>query len=43
VVPTNATRKAIRNGVMSRMLVSRAIGVTGVMSPYPVVVRLTVA
>ena len=43
VVPTRMIRKPIRSGVTSRMLTTRAVGLTGVMSPYPVVERLTVA
>ncbi len=41
VVPTSKIRKAIRSGVMTRTLIMRANSVTGVMSPYPVVDRVT--
>ncbi len=43
VVPTNKTRKAIRIGVTTMAFRIRACGVIGVMSPYPVVVMVTVA
>lgn len=43
VVPTSSSRNPIRAGVTIRMVMSRANGVTGVMSPYPVVVTLTEA
>jgi hypothetical protein len=43
VVPTNTIRNITRSGVMTRTLISRASGVNGVMSPYPVVDRDTVA
>ncbi len=43
VVPTRTTRNAILNGVISSALISRACGSNGVMSPYPVVVTVTVA
>ena len=43
VVPTSTIRNMKRNGVMITMLVSRADSDTGVMSPYPVVDRVTVA
>ena len=42
VVPINSTRKAMRSGVMTKALISRACGATGAMSPYPVVLRVTV-
>ncbi len=43
VVPTSTIRKTTRSGVMIRALTSRARSVTGTMSPYPVVERVTVA
>ena len=42
VVPTSTRTKSSRIGVTSRALTSRALCVTGVMSPYPVVVSVTV-
>ena len=42
VVPISSTRKAMRSGVMTNALISRAWSVTGAMSPYPVVLRVTV-
>ena len=42
VVPTRRTRKPTRTGVMIRALMRRACGAIGVMSPYPVVVSVTV-
>ena len=32
----------MRAGVMTKALISRACGATGAMSPYPVVLRVTV-
>ncbi len=32
----------MRSGVMTNALTSRAVGSTGAMSPYPVVLRVTV-
>ena len=43
VVPMSTIRKATRNGVITRTLINLADGVTGVMSPYPVVDSETVA
>ena len=42
VVPISSTRKAMRSGVMTNALTSRACGSTGAMSPYPVVLSVTV-
>ena len=42
VVPISRTRNAMRAGVMTRALISRAESVTGEMSPYPVVLSVTV-
>ena len=42
VVPISSTRNAMRAGVMMNALTSRACGSTGAMSPYPVVLRVTV-
>ena len=42
VVPINSTRKAMRSGVIRNALISRAGWVTGAMSPYPVVLSVTV-
>jgi hypothetical protein len=42
VVPISSTRKAMRAGVMTNALTSLASGETGAMSPYPVVLRVTV-
>ena len=42
VVPISSTRKAMRSGVMTKALISRARRSTGAMSPYPVVLRVTV-
>ncbi len=42
VVPISSTRKAMRSGVITKALVSRAPAETGVMSPYPVVLSVTV-
>jgi hypothetical protein len=42
VVPISRTRKAMRSGVMTKALTRRAVGVTGAMSPYPVVLSVTV-
>jgi hypothetical protein len=36
-------RNSTRRGVMTKILVSRAASLTGVMSPYPVVESVTVA
>ncbi len=43
VVPIKTIRNATRSGVITRTLTSRAAGVNGVMSPYPVVDSDTVA
>ena len=43
VVPIKTIRNATRSGVITRTLISRADGVNGVMSPYPVVDSDTVA
>jgi hypothetical protein len=43
VVPMSTARKATRSGVTTRTLTVRAPGLTGVMSPNPVVEALTVA
>ena len=43
VVPTRMIRNSTRSGVITKMLVNRAASLTGVMSPYPVVERVTVA
>jgi len=42
VVPTSRIRNSTRVGVMMSVVSSRALSDTGVMSPYPVVVTLTV-
>ena len=42
VVPISSTRKAMRSGVITNALIRRASGVNGAMSPYPVVLRVTV-
>ena len=42
VVPISSTRKAMRSGVMTNALTRRARSVTGAMSPYPVVLSVTV-
>jgi len=42
VVPINSTRNAMRGGVMTKALISRAWSVNGAMSPYPVVLSVTV-
>ena len=42
VVPISRIRNAIRSGVITNALVSRAVSETGAMSPYPVVLRVTV-
>ena len=42
VVPINSTRKAMRSGVMTNALIRRALVATGAMSPYPVVLSVTV-
>ena len=42
MVPISSTRKAMRSGVMTNALISRACGSTGAMSPYPVVLSVTV-
>ncbi len=42
VVPISSTRKAMRSGVMMNALIRRAPSETGAMSPYPVVLRVTV-
>ena len=42
VVPTNVIRKMSRNGVTTIVVHSRAVSVTGTMSPYPVVETDTV-
>jgi hypothetical protein len=42
VVPISSTRKAMRSGVMTNALIMRACGATGAMSPYPVVLSVTV-
>ena len=43
VVPTSSTRNPIRSGVTTMALMIRACWATGVMSPYPVVLMVTVA
>ena len=43
VVPTNTMRKTSRSGVTTIVVHSRAASLTGVMSPYPVVERDTLA
>lgn len=43
VVPTRMIRKSTRSGVTSTTLISLAPSLYGVMSPYPVVERVTVA
>ena len=43
VVPIKTIRNATRSGVITSTLTSRASGVNGVMSPYPVVDSDTVA
>ncbi|CAM5239934.1 hypothetical protein SCYAM73S_00188 [Streptomyces cyaneofuscatus] len=43
VVPTRMIRNITRSGVTSTTLISRAPALYGVMSPYPVVERVTVA
>ena len=43
VVPTSTIRKATRIGVISTVLMSRAVSLTGTISPYPVVDSVTVA
>ena len=42
VVPINSTRKAMRAGVTTKALIRRAWSSTGAMSPYPVVLSVTV-
>ena len=41
VVPISSTRNAMRGGVMTNALMSRPVG-HGAMSPYPVVLSVTV-
>ena len=43
VVPTSTIKKTTRIGVIRNVLTSRAVSVTGTMSPYPVVDSVTVA
>ena len=43
MVPTNKIKNAILSGVTSNAFSRRACWETGVMSPYPVVVTVTVA
>ena len=43
VVPTRMMRNSTRAGVTNSTLTSRAPGLTGVTSPYPVVERVTIA
>ena len=42
VVPISSTRKAMRSGVITKALTRRAPCEAGAMSPYPVVLRVTV-
>ena len=42
VVPISSTRKAMRSGVMTKALIRRAPSLYGAMSPYPVVLSVTV-
>ena len=42
MVPISSTRKAMRSGVMTKALIRREPSLTGAMSPYPVVLSVTV-
>ena len=42
MVPISSTRKAMRSGVMMKALMRREPSLYGAMSPYPVVLSVTV-